>query len=135
MTVAEKTVAKVGIANLAVGGCLFAATEKGAECYIPCRYTLSMRGGRQSRHPVVDKTILELDEYRYKLDKSSIVQKSDKGYLYRDSAGDYPYSSSVVLIWRVGNRYGVEAYPTEINPRGKLEVDSRMEKILGELAD
>lgn len=48
---------------------------------------------------------------------------TSNGYIYRGSAGEYPWSSAVILATKVNDKLSCHAYPTEINPVGELEVN------------
>lgn len=67
------------------------------------------------------------------LSQDNLVARTSGGWLYRTSAGDYPYDSAVVLLSYVNGRFRVATYPTEINPRCCLEVDTDQEQILSQL--
>lgn len=77
--------------------------------------------------------VLDLSDTRQNTDLMTLVCKTERGYIYRGSCGEYPYSSAVILATKVNDRIKIYAYPTEINPVGELEVDWREQNALLEL--
>lgn len=60
----------------------------------------------------------------------SIIAENTNGFLRRYSQGEYPWSSSVVLEGHLNGEPFRFVFPTEINPRGALEVDLKQERLL-----
>ncbi len=52
-----------------------------------------------------------------------LICSTNRGYIYRGSAGNYPWGSAVILIIKVDDKLEAYAYPTEINAKGTLEVE------------
>jgi len=64
---------------------------------------------------------------------AQVIAKTDRGWVARYSQGEYPWSSSVVLEGEKNGNPFQWVYPTEINPRGELEVDAAQRDLLVEL--
>lgn len=65
--------------------------------------------------------------------RGTLIAQTDKGFFFRYSEGEYPYSSSVILEGEIEGKPFKWSYPTEINPRGELEVDADQRQLLEQL--
>jgi hypothetical protein len=63
----------------------------------------------------------------------SIIAETTNGQLRRYLQGEYPWSSSVVLEGELNGVPFRHVFPTEINPRGPLQVDLKQAELLKKL--
>ena len=62
--------------------------------------------------------------------EKNMIAENNNGCLRRYSRGEYPWSSYVILEGNLRGEPFKYEFPTEINPRGALEVDLKQERLL-----